>query len=388
IPPELHTAARVAIALSGVNVALTLTFSVFTGVLNALHRFDLMSAAAIGAAFLTSAGTVFLLGHGYSILGIALWQLIVAAMHCAFVYKLAFRIYPQLTLLVRPPGRELIHKFGSYSLFLFLNAVAGQVIYYTDNIVIAAALPITAVTFYALGFAPTQNLRQIVSALAMTFLPAASNLGAHNDYEQLRRLLIQGTRAVMAVALSIEVGLLLRGKTFISLWMGSQYGETSGRVLQVLILSWFFIAANFCAGNIVYGLSKHKPVAIWAMGEAVVNLTLSVLLVSRLGIIGVAWGTTIPSLFVNAILWPRYITKLLDIPLRHYLFQAWFRPAVAIVPFAAACFLAERWWPARHLPAFFLQMAILMPIALGGFALMFPREAIILWRSKSSFLRP
>src|SRR5262249_36958475 len=104
IPPELHTAARVAIALSGVNVALTLTFSVFTGVLNALHRFDLMSAAAIGAAFLTSAGTVFLLGHGYSIVGIALWQLIVAAMHCAFVYKLAFRIYPQLTLLVRPPG--------------------------------------------------------------------------------------------------------------------------------------------------------------------------------------------------------------------------------------------------------------------------------------------
>src|SRR6266498_1314245 len=383
IPAELHTATRVAILLSGTNLALSLTFGVFSGVLNALHRFDLISLAAIGQSVLNAVGLVILLGSGHGIVAIALWQLSVGLLTGVFLYKMARRVYPQLALFFRVPGRDLMRRMGSYSLFLFLNAVAGQVIYYSDNVVIGAALPISAVTLYALGFAPTQYLGSILSSLAVTFLPAASNLAAQGEYEQLRRLLIQGTRAVMAIALPIEVGLLFRGKTFISLWMGPQYGEISGHVLQVLIVSWFFMAGNGCAFNIVYGLSKHRAVAIWMAFEAIANITLSIFLVSRWGVIGVAWGTTLPSLIVHAFIWPRYITKVLDISLRRYLFQSWVRPAIAVIPFAAGCFLAERWWPVRHLAGFFLQMTALLPLALSGFALAFRREIITVLRAKN-----
>jgi O-antigen/teichoic acid export membrane protein len=374
IPPELHTATRVAILLSGANLALSLTLSVFAGVLNALHRFDLLSVAAIAQSLLTSAGFVVLLGRGRGIVALALWQLIVGLLNGLFLYKAAFRIYPQLTLTFRAPGRELMQKFGSYSLFLFLNAVGSQVIYYTDNVVIGAVLPVSAVTLYALGFAPTQYLRQIVASLSTTFLPAASNLAAQGHNDQLRRLLIQGTRALMAVALPIEVALFIRGKTFISLWMGPQYGEISGHVLQVLILSWFFISGNACSSNIVYGLSKHKAFAIGSIFEAIANLSLSVFLVRRWGVIGVAWGTTLSGLILNAVIWPRYIAKILDIPLLRYLFQSWLRPAVAIIPFAVGCLVAERWWPAKNLAGFFLQMAALVPLVPAGLALVFRRE--------------
>jgi O-antigen/teichoic acid export membrane protein len=382
IPPELYTATRIAILLTGTNLALSLTYSVFSGVLNALHRFDLLSIAAIGQSVLNAAGTVILLSRGYSIVAIAAWQLIVGVLNGAFLCRTALRTYPQLTLIFRPPGRDLIQKFGSYSLFLFVTAVASQVIYYTDNVVIGAFLPMSAVTLYALGFAPTQYLNRIISSLSVTFLPAASNLAAQGEQDQLRRLLIQGTRAVMAVALPLEIGLFFRGKTFISLWMGPQYGETSGHVLQVLVLSWFFIAGNSCAGNIVYGLSKHKAFAIGTIFEAIANLSLSIYLIRKLGVVGVAWGTTLSGFTLNAFVWPRYIAKLLDVPLSRYLFQSWVRPVVAAIPFAVACYLADRWWPADHLATFFFQMASLLPIAIVGFALMFRSEVTTLLRGR------
>jgi len=385
IPPELHTATRAAILISGTSVALSLCYGVFSGVLNALLRFDLLAISATGLSALNAAGFVLLLGRGHGIVAMALWQLFVGLLNGAFLLASAFRVYPQLKLFFRPPGRDLVRKFGGYSVFLFVNAAAGQVIYYTDSVVIGATLPVGAITVYALGFAPTQYLRQIVSSLAVTFLPAASTISARGDHEQLRRLLIQGTRAVMAIALTVEAGLMFRGGTFISLWMGPQYREGSGRVLQVLTLAWIFMAGNFCAGNVVYGLSKHKRVAIWSIFEAVANLVLSLFLVRRWGVIGVAWGTVLPSWIINAILWPRFITKLLDIPLGSYILQSWIRPALATLPFAAGCFLADRFWPATHLTGFFLQMAALLPLALAGFSLTFGREVAQVLRARRWF---
>lgn len=383
IPPEMHQAARVAILLAGTNVVISLVFGVFGGVLNALHRFDLISVAGIGQAVLNAAGVIVLLGSGHGIAAIALWQLIVGVVSGGFLCKAAFRVYPELTLSWRPPGRELIQKFGSYSLYLFLYSAAGQVIYYTDNVIIGTVLPVSAVTLYALGFAPTQYLGQILSAISVALFPAASNLAAQGNYDELRRLLSHGTRAVMAIALSIEVALLIRGETFISLWMGPQYGEPSGRVLQILVIAWFFNAGNFCAANIVFALSKHKKVVIWTMFEAIANLALSLVLVRRWGVVGVAWGTTIPSLIMQAFVWPRYVTNLLAMPLGRYLVQCYVRPAIGIIPFAIACVLAERSWPAGNLALFFLQMAALLPLALAGVGLVFRRELTDFLRARN-----
>ena len=59
-------------------------------------------------------------------------------------------------------------------------------------------------------------------------------------------------------------------------------------------------------------MEKHKRLAFWAIGEAVANLVLSVILVRKIGIYGVAWGTAIPSIFIELLLGP--VSKLVEIP--------------------------------------------------------------------------
>jgi O-antigen/teichoic acid export membrane protein len=134
------------------------------------------------------------------------------------------------------------------------------------------------------------------------------------------------------------------------------------------------VSANWCSGNIAYGLSKHKPFAIWRIYEAIANLGLSIILIHRIGIVGVAWGSVIPSLIINALLWPRYITKILHVPLADYLWQGWGRPALCVIPFAVACFISEKFWPAFHIASFFAQIAAILPLFGITCALVFRKE--------------
>jgi O-antigen/teichoic acid export membrane protein len=359
---------------------------VFSGVLNGMHRFDLITAVAIMQSVLSAAGLFVLIRSGHSIVAIALLQLTMTVLGSLSLLLLALRTYPQLRVSFDLPDKHIVRELWSYSLLLFMIAISGRIIYYTDNLVIAAFLPVSAVTFYAIGGNLVEYLREILSSLAVTFMPAASNLEALEQRPQLHRLLVQGTRAVLLVALPIEAALYFRGSTFIRLWMGPEYGAPSGRVLQVLLLAWFFIAGNFCSGNIIFGLAKHRPVAVWTAMEAVANLSLSIFLVRRIGSIGVAWGTVIPSLIINALLWPRYITKIVGMSLRTYVGQAWLKPAVAVLPFAAACYLSDRFWPAKHLIVFFLQIGASLPLVLLGVIISFGDEAIVQLRRGTTWL--
>jgi len=376
IPVALQQPARIALLVTAVTVSMNLWCGVFAGVLVALHRYDVTSGVSIVQAVLRAAGIVFLLRSGHGILALAIWDLCTGITANAITIVFCFRIYPQLKLVFGRPDRSTLIKLWNYSFWAFLINLALQVTYYTDNLVVGAFLSPAAVTLFAIGGILIGYSRQIVSSMTSTFTPLASTFEAQGSYQNLRRLVIHGTRAALLVSLPIEVALFFRGHTFIRLWMGEQYAQPSGTVMQILLLSLVFSTANTTSAGIVYGMEKHKRIAIWGMIESVANLSLSVILVRRIGIYGVAWGTTIPSVIMEVFLWPSFICKLLAMPVRTYLWQAWVRSALSVVPFAAACAAAERFWPAHNLFIFFLQIAALLPLIPIALTLTFRQEIV------------
>jgi O-antigen/teichoic acid export membrane protein len=261
--------------------------------------------------------------------------------------------------------------FAGYSIWVFLVHIFGQVIYYTDNLVVGAFVSVASVAFYTIGGSLIEYLRGVVASLTTTFMPLASNYEAGGEIDKLRLLLINGTRLALLVALPIQIALFFRGETFLSLWMGPQYGPTSGGVLRILLVGQVFTLANATSMNITFGLAKHKQFAIWLAGEALANITLSIFLARRIGIYGVAIGTVIPTLFVQIVLWPRYISQIVGVHLRMYLFQAWVRPILAAIPFGMVCYFSDRYWPAAGLIGFFSQIAVTLPVYLLFVAISF-----------------
>jgi O-antigen/teichoic acid export membrane protein len=387
IPADLWASARWAILITGLNLSFTLVVGVFGGILTGLQRFDLVSTVAVAQTLLGAAGTVWVLKTGHGIVLLAATLLVVSVLLGILTTVLCFQFYPQLQLSFSFLNGKVLRELWRYSFYLFIIAASGQVIYYTDNLVVGAFLSAEAVTFFAIGGRFLDYLGQLGSSLAQTFMPVATTLAAEERSAELRRLLIQGTRAALFVSLPIAWVLFFRSHTFIGLWMGPQYGETSGNILRILLFSAIAINGNRVGGNIILGLGKHKPFALWQSCEAIANLALSIYLVRKIGITGVAWGTVLPSLVSQIVLWPRYLSKILGLTVWRYFWEGWIRAILATAPFGLTCFWIDHHWPTPNMAFFFLQVAVALPIVPVGIVLLFWPEVHFQLRTPGSLLR-
>jgi len=381
IPYEHVFPARVAIIFMALSLGVGLASGVPAAVLAAVHRYDMLSAVTLARTLLRTAGFVFLLERRHGIVALAAWELSASILIAVVYVALCITVVPELRQTLPRPEPEMIRRLWGYGAYAFLITIGGAIINYTDNGVVGVFLSPGAVTFYAIAANLIVCSREMISTMSNMFVPVASGFEAGGRTEQLQQLLLRGTQASLLLSLPISVVMFLRGRTFIGLWMGTEYAAISGGVLQILLLNQVLTVANLTSGGIVFGMQKHRPLAAWALFEALANLLLSVILVRRIGIYGVAWGTAIAGVICNLVFWPRYISKLLKISLRSYLWKAWGYAALAAIPFAASCWYEEHYWQANSLVSFFAQTMVILPV----FAL---AAACIFWKKPSSYTFP
>ncbi len=371
VPPSLAVDAREAILVIGITSTISMSFGVFSSTLSALNRYDLRSYVTLVQLAIRVIGVVYVLLAGHGIVAIAFCELLSALVGNGLLVYIVRRIYPELTIRLTKPKKEVLRKIWSYSFYAFLDTVAVQLVYQSDNLVVGAFITASAVTFYSIGNSLCRYTSQIVSAMTKTFTPAASMYEAEGNTSSLRSLYINGTRATMAISLPIALTLIIRGDSFIGVWMGPQYSKSSGTVLAILATALLFSLQNVTAGSIAFGVGKHKTLAKWAIGEAISNLTLSIILAHVYGIYGVAIGTLIPSLVVQLVLWPRYISELVGIRAFDVIWKVVAPVFLSTVPFAVASYAVDVHFPVHNKTTFFMQTMALLPIFILTVGLMF-----------------
>jgi O-antigen/teichoic acid export membrane protein len=362
IPAELEHAAQITVLLCALGVAISLLSGVYSGVLTAINRFDILSSIVVLQTLGRAIGVILILRSGHGLVALAIWEFAIILLASLALLVFAMKLYPPCRVLVLKPDIETLKNIWSYSFKTFIIIVAVQIVFYTDNVVVGAFLSVGVVTFYSIAGSLAMYSGQISTAMGSTFIPMASDLDASGNVASLRKLLVRGTQAMLGLMLPIGLTLLVRGKTFIGLWMGPQFSETSGTILQILLISQFFTIGNSTAGQIAYGVDKHKSVATCAAIEAAFNLGLSLVLVKVIGLYGVAWGTSISMAIVHLIFWPRFVSKELGVSPRTYLWEGWGKIVTCSVPFGVATMVAERHLHPSSLAAFFGQVLLTLPI--------------------------
>ena len=364
IPEGFQFAARVVVILGGLNVAISLISGVFGGILAARQRFDSINLIEIANGVLSALAIFFVLSAGKGLIALSVVNLSFAVAAGVAYAVAACRIYPALRVNPFECDREHLRLIYSLSIYAFLVQVSFNVIFYTDSIVIGRFLSVGLITYFAIAGNLMNYARALISGISTTMTPRASSLAAGGRREDVKKLLMKAVSLATVVMLPIAVTFLLRGNSFIRLWMGREYAGASGHVLWILTLALLFIPADQVATSTMGGLEEYRPVALIIGCEALCNFALSVALVRPLGIFGVAWGTTLPSIAVSLLFWPWYLRRALGIPVRKYVLAAWLRPAAAMIPFALLSFGVEKLWPAPNLPIYFLQIAAALPFAI------------------------
>jgi len=367
IPRQYYFAARLVLIVIGLNVAASLVNGVYGGILVGLQRFDLTNSIEVGINVLRAGATVFALHLGYGIIALACLQLGFTVARWVANIILVRYLYPELRIHLALADRAGVKLIFSFSVFSFLLHVSSSLIYATDNVVIGAYLPVAAVTFYAIGGNLAEYTRTLVSGISQTMTPLASSTEATRDQQQVQKVVLFGARAGSMVVLPIAVTFMLRGSRFIGLWMGPEYAETSGKVICILSLTLLFWAGNSVTAGSLLGLSKHKPLVPVLLSEGLCNLALSILWIRSMGIVGVAWGTVVPAVASAILFWPWYVRRTLGIQPLTYATSVWLRPMLAILPFALGTYAVDHYWLTERLIVFFMQVALVLPLALGGY---------------------
>ncbi len=367
IPEAYQSQARLVLPIVGITVAISLIGGVFGGILVALQRFDVVNLVQVISSGLRALVIVIALRNGKGIVALACIQLVFSSCTALTNAWMSYQFFPQLRIRLRYFNRQRLALIFSFSFYSFLLHVSAYLIVYTDAVVIGVFLPVSFVTFFSIAGNLVNYSRDLISGISGTMTPLASKLEAEGKMRDLQRVALNASSYATVLMLPIAITFMIRGRTFIGLWMGAEFANLSGRVLWILSISAIVSAGWQVGGSIMIGISKHKRLVPMYLAIALVNLGMSVVLVQKIGVTGVAWGTTIPDLVLCLVLWPWYVRRTLKIPVRTYALTTWVRPALAMVLFAIGSFFIEHSWPARNLLVFFSQVGAALPLALLGF---------------------
>jgi O-antigen/teichoic acid export membrane protein len=361
IPPELAGTAKTVLMIGGFTVASTLVGAVFGGIVTGLERFDVSSGIEILITTVRTIGVIVALEDGHGLPALAYVHLATSLAYGLLAWIAVRRLYPEFRMNFRQPLRQPIRTILSFSAFLSIIHVLGMLIYYANAVVIAVVLPISAVAIYAIAANLCDYASKVSGALSKMITPRVSALKSIGSTDVGHAVLSTARLATLA-STPIAMTFLVRGESFIGLWMGPEFGPSSGAVLQVLSFIVWLGGARAVASSAIIGANRHRLLIPALAGEAVVNLGLSIFLAHTVGVVGVAVGSLIPGVIVALLFIPAYLKIATGVPRLTYYHRAWLRPTVACMPFLLATLAFEHYLPARTLLMFFLQVMLITPL--------------------------
>lgn len=370
IAPEYATEARLAVMFVGFTIAQTFIFNVFTGVLQGLGRFDIANLTGIVTTVVRSTLLVAALSLGYKLVALAAIQFFMAVVGGTIGAIAATRQLRKTgtPLRLQVPSRKrfaaLRRNVLGYGFYVLINNVAQKINFASDAVVIGIFMPVSFVTPYAIAGSLIDYLRQLILSTAQVFNPLSSKLFTERRTEDLSLMLVQGAKLTVILTLPIALTFAVLGKQFVGLWMGQEYMESAGEVLLVLGLTQIISAPHYVVSSVLYGISKHRAMGLLRVGEAAANLILSIVLVQRMGIIGVAYGTAISHTIVVLVLLPTLVSRFVRINVSGFMLGAYSRPMIAAIPFLLGAFLLRNYAPPQSLLTFFMQVGALLCIYL------------------------
>jgi O-antigen/teichoic acid export membrane protein len=137
-----------------------------------------------------------------------------------------------------------------------------------------------------------ESIQRLTNQLSDVLFPAVVDSDASRQAERLRLIFVQGTRLSLATVLPVAVTAAMLAGPLLTAWVGA--GAASIVVTRVLIAVVVVRVGTATSMTVLKGAGWHRLLAAANLATAFVNLALSLLLVRRQGLPGVAAGTLLP----------------------------------------------------------------------------------------------
>jgi O-antigen/teichoic acid export membrane protein len=293
LTPEQAQVGRIVLLVISVNVAVGIAFSVFGGVINGFQRYDLNNVVGAATSIVAAAVNVVVLLLGYGLVELVIATTTVRLLAYGIYRANAYRVFPGLQLRLSLFSRARLREVTTFSVYMALIDWAFKLNYSVDALVIGACLNTSAVAVWSIAQRIAETTQRLTNQLNEVLFPAIVDNDTTHRADRLQQIFLVGTRLSTATAIPVGGALMLLARPLIHAWVGPGF-EESILILRLLAFTVIVRVSNATAGTLLRGAGAHRLVAFVNIATSIVNLTLSVALVFRLGLAGVALGTLIP----------------------------------------------------------------------------------------------
>jgi O-antigen/teichoic acid export membrane protein len=294
---------RTGILILGASYLVRFPLVAYGAVLTGYQRYDLFNVGGMVTVLGSALGAVVAVEAGGGVLGVAVAYGIafVAGGLCNFV--LAARLDRDLRLRPWPSDRGTRRRILGFSSFTLLADSMVLIGARLDTVVIAAIKSAAA----AAPFAAASKLNSAVQSITLPamnlLLPMVSELEARRLRGEVVRRFVLATRVVLQVTTPVALAIAFFSADIVDVWLGDNAPSVTASIMTVLVLQSLMLS-GVPAQKVLVGMGRARAVGLITTAEGLLNLAMSIILVSAYGAIGAALGTLISSYLIGPVNFP------------------------------------------------------------------------------------
>ena len=224
---------------------------------------------------------------------------IIASVLCNICISIrADSLYPVLKEHTRDyPDREEIWGIAKNTFAMSIHRIGNVVVNNTDNLIISSFVSLASVGIYSNYQLIVSNLNIFTNLIFDSFTASVGNLNALEGKQKLNNVFEQMMVVGALIYGYISTCLISLFNPFIRIWLGKEYTFNIGVVIVIVLIFYLNgirnVIRSFRDALGLFWYDRYKPIF-----ESIINLVFSLILVKKMGILGVFIGTVISNLTV------------------------------------------------------------------------------------------
>lgn len=201
--------------------------------------------------------------------------------------------------------------FGAGSMLMYISDILRHQL---DTLIILKSVDLASVTHYKIGTTLITSINSLSAGLFGVILTRLSFHQGSQEHGKFQELSLRSYFYSSFLASYFILGIALLSDSFLNLWIGN-YDKRSLEIIYILLIPQLLMLTQYPSINVMYSIGKQKVLGLLTLIESLINFVISIILVQKLGIIGVVIGTGVGFVLSKGIVIPILLKKYCNLSL-------------------------------------------------------------------------
>jgi O-antigen/teichoic acid export membrane protein len=369
IPENYTRAAQMVFILVAFRTALGMPLGMFMGVMTGFQRQWWANSFKIAGTLLYAGGTFWALLTEPSIERLGMVNLISNTIAMALGAWICVTRLPGVSVNPKFFRMHLVREISSFSMFIFIIQVSTLIYTRVDSLIVQSVLALSAVALYSVASRIAEEASGMCRQLTNALTPIIAELHGSGDKQNIRAVLLLGTKLSTALAVPLLIGLAFLIEPLLVAWMGEDFRHATV-ASQILLAAMLISVIHGNAANVLSMTGHQRYLAGAFFGGQMLNLTLTLLFIRWFGLMGVALATLISSALVDIGLVQPKANRSTDITFMRFYLSSVVPSIIPVLIMYGALFGIVRIYPPNSLFAIAVIEAVACLVFFSAFILL------------------